>query len=89
MSLLFTNTQKELHMVATQYKITKNIPLPPRRPGRTGGALSAAIHALNVGDCFDYPYRTARGVYPAAKSAGIKVAVRRTGPNCHRVWRVS
>ena len=76
-------------MTTNPYAIKKNIPLPRAKPGRADGPLSTALKSMEVGDCFDYPHKTPKGIYPAAKKHGIKVAVRRTGPTSLRVWRVS
>jgi hypothetical protein len=69
-------------------KIDKDIPIPP--PSTKGGTgVTATLRAMKVGESFVAPF-TARGsIQSCARSARIKVAIRKISPTECRVWVVS
>jgi hypothetical protein len=69
-------------------KIDKNIPIPPITRGVTAG-MTTTLRSMKAGESFVAPLKTRNSIQSCARSARIKVAVRKISPTECRVWVVS
>ena len=70
-------------------KIEKGVPLP--MGGRSVSGVTATMRAMAVGDSFEITIankRFSNSAHCQARLAGIRVTVRKTGPDTYRVWRI-
>lgn len=75
---------KKTNNGVTEYKIDKNIPMPPRRHS----PLQAIVKQLEVGDSFELPAGKYARAYNIARVNGFRLANRKAEDGMVRAWRI-
>ena len=70
------------------YEIEQGIPRPDAKERVKGGGFSGKLRRMCKDDSLLVPVSKKGSVHPAAKSAGVKVAMRDLGDGTARVWRL-